>query len=191
MRRALMRHALRLFLTQGYDATTVNQIAEAAGVSHMTFFRYFANKSAVFDMSVYDTALAEHVARRPKSEPPLTALHRATMLTFTEIDPTDLEMLRKCHRIILETPSAQAHLWQRQQETERHLVDALISRSARPEPELRPIVAAYLAITGTSLAAWVESDGQHDLPRLLDHAYNTLCAAGRSSRAGRPSPTTG
>lgn len=37
----IQEHALRLFLRQGYDATTVEEIASAAGVSHMTFFRYF------------------------------------------------------------------------------------------------------------------------------------------------------
>jgi AcrR family transcriptional regulator len=178
-----MHHALRLFRAQGYDATTVNQIAEAAGVSHMTFFRYFPNKSAVFDMSGYDTALAERVQQRPDTEPPLAALHHATMQTLTEIDPADREMLLACHRIILETPSAQAHVWQRRLATERHLVKALAGRGcpAHSETELRPIVAAYLAITGTALAAWVDSGGEADLPRLLDNAYTTVYTAARQA----------
>jgi AcrR family transcriptional regulator len=40
-RRSIQEHALRLFLANGYDATTVEEIAAAAGVSHMTFFRHF------------------------------------------------------------------------------------------------------------------------------------------------------
>jgi transcriptional regulator GlxA family with amidase domain len=43
-RAAIREHALRLFREQGYEATTVEQIAEAAEVSHSTFFRYFPTK---------------------------------------------------------------------------------------------------------------------------------------------------
>ncbi|HUZ01282.1 MAG TPA: TetR family transcriptional regulator, partial [Thermomicrobiaceae bacterium] len=50
-RAAIQRHALRLFREQGYDATTVEQIAEAAEVSPSTFFRYFPTKE---DVVLYD-----------------------------------------------------------------------------------------------------------------------------------------
>ena len=50
-RAAIQEHALRLFQEQGYDATTVEQIAEAAEVSPSTFFRYFPTKE---DVVLYD-----------------------------------------------------------------------------------------------------------------------------------------
>ncbi len=46
-REAIRAHALRLIEQQGFDATTVQEIADAAGVSHMTFFRHFPTKEAV------------------------------------------------------------------------------------------------------------------------------------------------
>ena len=75
-RRSIQEHALRLFLEKGYDATTVEEIAAAAGVSHMTFFRYFPNKHAVVENDDYDPMIAELIRNRPAGEDPLTAIRR-------------------------------------------------------------------------------------------------------------------
>ncbi|MGH4006284.1 MAG: TetR/AcrR family transcriptional regulator, partial [Pseudonocardiaceae bacterium] len=58
-RQVIQAHALRLFLANGYDATTVEEIAAAAGVSHMTFFRHFPTKESVVDTDDYDPMIAE------------------------------------------------------------------------------------------------------------------------------------
>lgn len=65
--------ALALFRDRGYDAVTVHDIATAAGVSHMTFFRYFPTKSAVVLGDPFDPLIAEAVAAQPADLP---ALHR-------------------------------------------------------------------------------------------------------------------
>src|SRR5690242_6641671 len=74
---AIQEHALRLFVEKGYEATTVEEIAAAAGVSHMTFFRYFPRKEEVVEYDEYDPLLEQLLAARPADEPPLTALHIA------------------------------------------------------------------------------------------------------------------
>src|SRR4029450_3544168 len=76
-RRAIQEHALRLFLQKGYDTTTVEEIAAAAGVSHMTFFRYFPTKHAVVENDAYAPLIAELIRARPAGEDPLTAIRRA------------------------------------------------------------------------------------------------------------------
>src|SRR4051812_42980700 len=75
-RRALQAHALRLFEEQGYERTTVAQIAAAAGVSHMTFFRNFPTKEDVVLDDPYDPLLADAVGAQPRD---LSALERVRL----------------------------------------------------------------------------------------------------------------
>ena len=63
--------AMRLFVEQGFEETTVAQIAEAAGVSEMTFFRYFTSKDAVVIDDPYDPVVAACIAERPRDEAPM------------------------------------------------------------------------------------------------------------------------
>jgi AcrR family transcriptional regulator len=69
--------ALELFVTQGYAETTIDQIAEAAGVGRRTVFRHFATKEAMlFDhLSVRRDFALRRLQERPLSEPPLVSLH--------------------------------------------------------------------------------------------------------------------
>lgn len=70
-RDALVLAAHQLFVTQGYDATTVDQIADAVEVSQRTFFRYFANKEevALFVQDMTERRFFEGVCARPPRGP--------------------------------------------------------------------------------------------------------------------------
>lgn len=80
-REALVRAALELFATQGYERTTVDEIAEAVDVSQRTFFRYFAGKEdaafAVQEMT--EAHFVAAVRARPPHEPPMEALRQAVL----------------------------------------------------------------------------------------------------------------
>src|SRR5215471_9968164 len=76
-RQALEEAALRLFAAQGYEQTTVEEIAEAADVAVRTFFRYFSSKQDVLFGEVATdrvTRLGSELAARPASEPPLASV---------------------------------------------------------------------------------------------------------------------
>ena len=64
-RAAIQRHALRLFREQGYEATTVGQIAGAADISESTFFRYFPTKEDVVRWDEFDPLLVEAIWAQP------------------------------------------------------------------------------------------------------------------------------
>ncbi|MCX4745709.1 TetR family transcriptional regulator [Kitasatospora sp. NBC_01287] len=78
---ALEEAATRLFREQGYEATTVRDIAQAAGVGERTFFRYFPSKESLIVQQVRDIIplLAEEISARPAAEPPLAALREAVL----------------------------------------------------------------------------------------------------------------
>ena len=78
---ALRAAAMRLFAEQGYDATTVADIARAARVTHRTFYRYFDSKEALLshEFGSWLTTLAAAIRARPAAEPPLTAVRHAML----------------------------------------------------------------------------------------------------------------
>ncbi|WP_053720210.1 acyl-CoA-like ligand-binding transcription factor [Saccharothrix sp. NRRL B-16348] len=174
-RRAIQDHALRLFLSKGYDATTVEEIATAAGVSHMTFFRYFPTKEAVVEDDDYDPLIAELVRDRPADESPLTALHAALRTGLDAVLTTDREAVYARTRLVVTNPALRARQWRNTATTQSLLAQALADRERQPvDLRLRVIAAAATAALITALTAWVDGDGADDLRTLVDEAFAAL-----------------
>ncbi|MEJ8661875.1 MULTISPECIES: TetR/AcrR family transcriptional regulator [Streptomyces] len=174
-RRTIQEQALRLFLSQGYDNTTVDEIARAAGVSSMTFFRHFPTKESVVESDDYDPLIVALIEQRPPEETPLAALHHALGEGLAAVYATDRDALLVRTRLILRTPALRARLWENQHATEQMLTKALAARSGQePDLPLRVIAAAALAALTATLAIWVEGDGEAHLPNLVDEAFTTL-----------------
>ena len=117
-RAAIQQHALRLFLANGYDATTVEHIAAAAGVSHMTFFRYFPTKEDVVLADEYDPLIVASIVARPPEETPLASVREAIGDGLAHIYDIARDALFVRTRLILGTPQLRARLWEQQAATE-------------------------------------------------------------------------
>lgn len=110
-RDALLRAALDLFTTQGYEETTVDEIADAVEVSQRTFFRYFAGKESVA-FAVQDMVESRFILelrQRPAAETPFEAMRRAVLCAWNSIGeaiealiPVELHM--RTYRMIESTP---------------------------------------------------------------------------------------
>ena len=174
-RKAIQEHALRLFLANGYDATTVEQIASAAGVSHMTFFRYFPSKEAVVENDEYDPLLVDFIRAQPAGVGPLTALRTAVVGGIREVYTTDRDALLVRTRLVLTTPALRGRQWRNADSTQRLFAEALATRTdGEITFELRVLASAVLGALSTALTAWVEGDGAEDLPTLVDRAFDAL-----------------
>jgi len=175
-RRTIQETALRLFLADGYDTTTVEQIATEAGVSHMTFFRYFPTKESVVDTDDYDPMIAELIRTRPPAEPPLTAIHRAITHGLAAILPTSQDALLERTRLIMHTPALRARQADNQHTTRTLFANALAARADLPRPtfHLQVLAAAALAALTTALTTWTTDNGTTDLIALIDHAFDVL-----------------
>ena len=139
--------ALELFATKGFDATTIDEIAEAVEVSPRTFFRYFASKEEVLfaEEAGSDGDLAAFLAARPSSESSLEKL-QATVLGWTADYEQDRERLLRRAKIAHGTPSLAATALAHWQAKEEVVVAALLAADPRADAaETRLIVAVSLA----------------------------------------------
>ncbi|MDI5906772.1 TetR family transcriptional regulator, partial [Streptomyces sp. 12257] len=134
-REALLRAAIELFTTEGYERTTVDDIADAVEVSQRTFFRYFAGKEdaalALDEMTV--TRFVDAVRARPSHEPPLEALRQAVLEgwdTLHEVveSVVPVERFLAMYRVIESTPVLLAAHLRRSAEVEEVLTRVLAER---------------------------------------------------------------
>ena len=168
-KQSIQEHALRLFNEKSYDATTVEEIAAAAGVSHMTFFRYFPRKEAVVEYDEYDPVIEELIAARPPHEAPLTALHHAITAGLKQILTTDREALLTRTRLVLRNPVLRSRNLLAQDTTRDLFARALARRAGLAEPDLAATVQASAALgaMAPALTAWADGE-EEDLVALID-----------------------
>lgn len=176
-RQVIQEQAMRLFLEKGYPATTVQEIATAAGVSHMTFFRYFPTKEDVVLADDYDPLIEELLRKRPPSEPDVDKVQHGLLVGLAALSSADRQAVLDRTRLILRTPALRARLWENQVQTQELLVRGL-TREGEPGDDLarRVLVAGCLAAVTTALLFWVEHDGEPDLPGLVAEAFAALRA---------------
>ncbi|MFI7017112.1 TetR family transcriptional regulator [Streptomyces sp. NPDC050164] len=167
-RDALLRAALELFATRGYDETTVDDIAAAVDVSQRTFFRYFAGKeeTAFYVPRLAETQVVEAVRARPPGEAPLEALRRAVLEswdaineTIEEIVPVDLHM--RVYRVIESTPALLAAHLRRAAELEEELARIIAEREGLDvdaDPRPRIIVALFGGVIRVTERLWSAGD---------------------------------
>jgi AcrR family transcriptional regulator len=174
-RRSIQEHAVRLFLAKGYDDTTVEEIAAAAGVSHMTFFRYFANKAAVVESDDYDPMIAEVIRNRPPDEPPLTAIRTALTTALRAMPENERGVLLTRTRLILSVPALQARRLESAQVTRALFAAAIADRNPRiGDFDRQVLAAAALAALSVALEEWASIDGSRSPADLVDAAFAAL-----------------
>jgi AcrR family transcriptional regulator len=161
---ALLRAALELFTTQGYEATTVDEIAEAVDVSQRTFFRYFAGKEeaalAVIDLSQEHFVAA--LRARPAHEAPLEALRNAVLEGWNAIGeavarivPVDLYL--RSYGMIESTPALLAAHLRRADEVAREIEAIVAEREGldvRTDPRPRVAVAVFAGVMRVTERLW-------------------------------------
>src|SRR2546429_4905035 len=109
-RASIREHALRLFREQGYQHTTVEQIAEAAEVSPSTFFRYYPTKEDVVLQDGLDLVWFEALRAQPPELGPIAALRASLREAFAAIPEQDMAMLQENMALALSIPAIRARM---------------------------------------------------------------------------------
>ena len=189
-REALQEAAMDRFARQGFDGTTVEEIAEACEVSPRTFFRYFPTKEDVLfaDGEVRRERLLAVIAERPIEEPAFVAL-RAAMRTLTDDYRDDRDALVSRFQIVAASPHLQAYKAEHQHGWEAAVVDVLERRAlarhdAVARDELQLVTAVATAALRVALDAWVADASAPDLGVLLDAAFARLAVGFEPARVG-------
>jgi AcrR family transcriptional regulator len=154
--RALIReHAMRLFEEQGYAATTVDQIVEAAEVSPSTFFRYFPAKEDVALSDEFDPMIIAAMRAQPAGLDPVETIRRATRSALAGISPEDWRREQQRQRLVQVVPELRARVLQEYLKTVDTIAEVFAERAGLPPDDLSARVAAG-AIIGAMLAALPE-----------------------------------
>ncbi|MBB3675818.1 TetR/AcrR family transcriptional regulator [Modestobacter versicolor] len=169
--------ALDLFTNQGFEATTVDQIVAATGLSRTSFFRYFGSKE---DLVLGDTTqtrldFSAALRARPQEEGPWEAL-RAAALTLPGADLAPDRALTVA-KLIRTSPALRARSLEKHQQWQDSLVPVLQERlagepnaAASSDLAARAVVAAALSCLQTATEVWAERDGRGTLGELYDQA---------------------
>jgi AcrR family transcriptional regulator len=167
-RDALLRAALELFLAQGYENTTVDEIAEAVDVSQRTFFRYFAGKeeAVFFTHAVAASHFVDAVRARPRHEAPLEALRQAVLEGWDgigeaveQIIPVELHL--RTYQLIESTPVLFATHLRRSAELEEHVARIIAEREGLDvvtDPRPRVAVAVFGGVMRVTERLWSAGD---------------------------------
>ncbi|GII94051.1 TetR family transcriptional regulator [Sinosporangium siamense] len=176
MRTELAELALALFVERGYEDTTVEDIAAAAGLSKRSFFRYFPSKEDVLFGDVEDLAdrVADAVRARPAGEEPWAVLHAVLREWEARIHAAQWDMAAL--RLIESTPALRARLHQRRDGMRDRISTAL---RERPGTGLDTFTADLLtacaaAAIDAATREWLRHDGTDDRGELVDRAFTML-----------------
>ena len=172
---AIQRHAVRLFTQQGFAATTVEQVAEAAEVSPSTVFRYFPTKEDLVVFDPHDPVIFAEFQRQPPEVSLTEAWRNALRTAIAGMSEDELTSQLERARLVLTVPE----LWGATLYDTRNSLEIMMTLSAervgRPptDPALRATVGAVFGVLLTWALDWVRTQDR-DVLDTLDEAMAHL-----------------
>jgi AcrR family transcriptional regulator len=174
-RERLLAAALHLFSEQGYDDTTVAEIADRAGLTKSTFFRYFPDKRDVLaaGQETLSRLFVEGISQAPADATPLTAVAAGLERAGGAMRPFNREIAPHLHTAIAASSELQERAALKQVGLAAAMAGAL---RARGVSDSAASLAAELGVLAfrDAYAAWAESDNQQEFGELARAALDRL-----------------
>ena len=187
---AIQREAMRLFQEQGYDETTIEEIAEAAEISPSTFFNYFPTKEDVVLYDRYDPIMASMMLARPPEEPPSVVMKYVFETLGVMLD-RDREIIVARAQMALKVPALRARFWE-EMERARDLISSVIAaRTGRDAEdfELRVVSMALVAAAFEATQEWLRRGGRDSMFELVTQALDAVQISQRLDALASTTPT--
>ncbi|GAB2811430.1 TetR family transcriptional regulator [Actinoallomurus bryophytorum] len=166
---------MRLFRAQGYDDTTVEQIAEAAEVSPSTVFRYFPTKEDLVTSDEYDPMLIAAFRAQPSGLGPVPVLRGALREIFAGMSAAELALQRERILLTLSVPALWGANLANLIETLRMLTELVATRQGRPRDDIavRTFSGAVFGVMVEVMFRWAQEPDM-DIPAELDRSLAQL-----------------
>ena len=174
-RASIQSHALRLFREQGYYATTIEHIIDAADVSESTLFRYFPTKEDLVLTDDYDPVIIESLRSQPGEVAPIRALRAALASVLTGMSEAERTQQRERVALVLSVPDLRAKMLDQFLQTTRLLGEAIAERAHRPPDDfaVRTVAGAVIGALMAGLDAFADNPDA-DLGARVDEALAHL-----------------
>jgi AcrR family transcriptional regulator len=169
---------LRLFSKDGYEATTLDAIAEAAGISRRTFFYYFKSKEEIlldWQMRGFSASLHKAVLAQPSDKAPVVAVRDALLILSAGFRTQEFISI---DRVLRSSETLKA----RKQATygihEQALHATLVERWPSPDRSsaLRLVAMASLGAMRIAIENWIQAGGDQSIDSFLRDAFDKLTA---------------
>lgn len=174
-RAEILRHATRLFREQGFAATTVEQVAQAAEVAPSTVFRYFATKEDLVTAGEHDHLIWEAFQAQPAGLSVVQAWRRAIHSVVAGVPSSELAVHRDRELLVLAVPE----LWASSLKNITQMISTMAELSAEragrdpSDPEIRNLAGAVFGVLLAVMLDWVRNPDL-DIARALDEALDHL-----------------
>src|ERR1700753_1085905 len=170
--------AIELFTARGFAEVSVDDVAQAAGISRRTLFRYYASKNAI-PWGDFDTHLAHLRDLLDDVDPrvPLSDALRSALLSFNTFDESETARHRQRMRVILQTAELQADSMTMYAGWRERIAGFVAHRTGGRASDLRPQTVAWMML-GVALSAyeyWLD-DESVSLPQALGDAFDLVRA---------------
>lgn len=180
-RRTIREEAFRLFRTQGYSETTIEQIAAAAEVSPSTFFRYFPSKEQLVLADDLDPILIEAIRAQPRDIAPVTAFRNAVEEVFTRLPAAAMAFEQERQALVYHVPELRSAIGMEMERNIEMVATVMAERVGGSADDFEIRVFAG-ALTGAGLAiARITPMNLENIGRMLD-----LMEAGLPFGQGKP-----
>ena len=187
----LEQAALELYVERGFEQTTVAEIAERAGLTERTFFRYFADKREVLfaGAGILRDLMVGALAAAPESAAPIEAV-AAALETAGDLLQERREYARQRQAVIAATAGLQERELIKLASLASALAEALRQRGVT-EPAASLTAEAGIAVFKIAFERWVDESNQQDLPHLIRESLDELKAVTAGTRSPAASPAGG
>jgi AcrR family transcriptional regulator len=186
-RDAIQREAMRLIEKQGYEQTTIEQIAAAVEISPSTFFNYFPTKEDVVLYDAYDPVLASLLLQRPADEA-LSISFRRVLEAMGDIFERDRDIILARGRLWFAVPALRARIWEEMEKAEVFMSGLIAQRSGRDADdfETRVTVAVMCTAAMEAMGEWLRRDGKGSFVVLVNQALDLVDAGARLDEISTP-----